>query len=255
MRVTGLERRDRGTQHVAAARRQSAARSGATARPRPLRRAGRAVGPWYSDRPRVDQHQPVAHLLELAEVVRRHQHGAAGAGQAADERRASRARPAGRGRWPARRGSAARVAEQRGGDAEPLLHAERVACGSGRRRGRRARRSSRARDRRRVVPRRRWRTCARFSAPDQRRVEGRALDQRARPGAGTRPDRRCGSPSTRAGAGAWGERGRAASPWWWSCRRRSGRRSRRRRPRAARCRGVDGGAVAVALGQAGDGHG
>ena len=30
----------------------------------------------------VDEHQPVAHLLELAEVVGRHQDGAAGAGQA-----------------------------------------------------------------------------------------------------------------------------------------------------------------------------
>ena len=76
----------------------------------------------------VDQHQPVADLLELAEVVRRHEHGAAAVGQRADQAahlaHALRVEAVGRLVEDQQLG----VAEQRGGDAEALLHAERVAA-------------------------------------------------------------------------------------------------------------------------------
>ena len=127
------------------------------------------------------------------------------------------------------------VAEQRGGDAEALLHAERVgavAVVAARRPGRRVRaargsRSSRGRRRRRTS------AGSRRPRATGRRPGSRSARRRA---AGTRRDRSSGEPSTLPAAGASGERGRAASPSWWSCRRRSGRRTRRRRPSEGRGR-------------------
>ena len=74
----------------------------------------------------LDEHEPVADLLELAEVVRRHEHRATAAGQRSDQPAhlvdALRVEAVRRLVEDQQR----RVAEQRGGDAEALLHAERV---------------------------------------------------------------------------------------------------------------------------------
>ena len=102
--------------------------AGTTARP-PATPSSSSRGGALVERPAgVDEDQPVAHLLELAEVVGRHQHGAARAGQRADQRphlaHALGVEAVGRLVEDQQVG----VAEQRGGDAEPLLHAQRVAA-------------------------------------------------------------------------------------------------------------------------------
>ena len=127
------------------------------------------------------------------------------------------------------------VLEQRGGDAEALLHAQRV----GARTVARAIASS---------------TCSstvadavlgdpgvtgqdpEVVAPREVGVERGRLDHRADP---RQPGRRAGQlPSTVACPRRSGGRGRAASAGWWSCRRRWGRGSRtpRRAARAGRAR-------------------
>jgi hypothetical protein len=74
----------------------------------------------------VDHHQPVAGLLDLGEQVAGDEHGGALVGQAAqqvaDLDDPGRVQPVGRLVQHQQR----RVGQQRGGDAEALLHAQRV---------------------------------------------------------------------------------------------------------------------------------
>ena len=81
-------------------------------------------GPLVERATAVDEHQPVADLLELAQVVRRHEHGAPRAGQGADQRP-----DVAHALWIEPVGGfiedeQIRIAEQRGRDPEALLHAE-----------------------------------------------------------------------------------------------------------------------------------
>ena len=74
----------------------------------------------------IEDDQPVADVLELAEQVRRHDHRAAAVGDRADQRahvlHADGVEAVGRLVEDDELG----VADQRGGDAETLLHPERV---------------------------------------------------------------------------------------------------------------------------------
>ena len=74
-----------------------------------------------------DDHDVVDGLRDLGQQVARHEHGAAARRRRSAGSGAASGRPRGRGRWPARRGSAPRVAEQRAGQAEALAHPEREA--------------------------------------------------------------------------------------------------------------------------------
>ena len=92
----------------------------------PAAREQLGLGALGDDPAVADHDQVVGDDLDLVQQVRGEQHGAAAVGVRRAAGRASSGCRPGRGRWPARRGSAPRVAEQRGGDAEPLAHAERV---------------------------------------------------------------------------------------------------------------------------------
>ena len=112
---------------------------------------GRVAG--VHERALVDDEQPVAHLLELAEEVGRHEHGAVARRPISPiSSRISlmpdRVEAVGR----LVEHQQLRVAEQGGGDAEPLLHAERVLAEAVAARAPRPTRSSTAGMRRRSWP-------------------------------------------------------------------------------------------------------
>ena len=185
-----------------------AVRSSSTRRPRSARRSGstrQAAAPVVEQvarRPLVqgstafDEHQPVAHLLELAQVVRRDQHRPPTAGQAPDQPPHLLHAIADRGRWPARRGSAVRGHRAARRRCRGAASCRASSCGTGPPRGRRGPTcSSRSGIRPRSWPPAMANT-SRFSASADRWVERRALDRALRRRGGTRRGRSIGRPST-----------------------------------------------------------
>ena len=188
-------------------------------------------------------------------MVRRHEHGASGAGQASDQLAHLARCPAGRGRWSARRGSSS-AGSPSSAAAMPrrcFMPSEYVRKRSSPRSARPTRSSS-AGIAALVVAAERART-RRFSAPVSAGLERRALDQRADPGRG----------SGRVGRAA--RRARCRSPAVGRTSPRSiamvvvlpapfGPMKPATTPRgSSTVEIVDGGALAVALGQALDGEG
>ena len=186
--------------------------------------------PLVQDPAPVDDRDPVAQLLDVGHLVAREHHRDPLRREPAHERlhvaHPGRVEPGG----GLVEQEQLRPAQQRGGDAEPLLHAVGVVARPGRRParpGRRWRASRRPASGRR---RRRRRRTARGSCA--RSGRGRtAAPRRTRPRPGARAGRaapgraRTGGPCPR-----WGGSARAACAGTWSCRRRSapGTRTRRR---------------------------
>jgi hypothetical protein len=135
-------------------------------------------GALVHERPVVDDDKPVTHLLELAENVGGHEHGAASGPHLGDQ-------PA---HLSDARGVEAvaglvqhkelRVAQQGGGDPEPLLHAERVGAEAIAAAGAQAHRVQHEGDAGRVVAAKR-REHAQVLDPGQPGPQRRAFDERA----------------------------------------------------------------------------
>ena len=209
------------------ATRMATAAPGPAARPAPaaMPRAAQLGHGALDQQPAAgDDADPVADLLHLAEQVAGQQHGLPAGGEVDESRahvgHAGRVQPVGR----LVEDQQVRVAEQRRGHAEALLHAERVrpepvAAAIGRGRPAPAPRSTApvrhaavAGQHAQVVP------------PGQVRVEARSLDQRADPGDRGRVARR--PPEHRRPCRRSAGPARAACAAWSSCRRRSARGSR-----------------------------
>ena len=214
---------------TAAARTSSVVRSAIASGGRGEQLVQRAL---VDDAPGADDRDAVAELLDLAHQVRGQQHRDALIGEPADElpHVAHAARVQARGRLVEQQQP--RGADQRGGDAEPLAHAVRVAADAVLAPGRVSSTVSSASSMRRgcavAVERR---DQLEVAAAAEVRVEARRLDEARRRRPARAPPRRGGRARTASRCPRRAGSGRAASAARSSCRRRWGRGSRRRRRR------------------------